>query len=582
MLLSELHIPCFPGVCRLRPLFPRKIRNNSCLIRIYRTVADLKGPQNQTPQANDMENRPPRSDSPYHRQSGYNKPAKGKHMAGFERASGVLLHPTALPGRHGIGTLGVQATAFLDWLKTGRQRFWQICPLVPTGYGDSPYQGFSAFAGNPNLIDLDDLVSLGFLDPEDLSPLETLPAGYVDFGRLIPMKSHILRKAWIRCSSGSRKHADFNEDMRKFRKEAANWLEDYALFMVLKEKNSGRPWCDWEHPLRFRETESLDIVRSAEENALGYHVFVQYLFHRQWTKLKAAAGERGLSIIGDLPIFIAYDSSDCWAHPELFQLDADRRPTHVAGVPPDYFSRTGQLWGNPLYDWETMEQNGFAWWIEVLRSRLRHYDVLRIDHFRGFSAYWSVPFGEKTAENGEWIPAPGSALFARLRQVLGTLPIIAEDLGVITDDVVELIQECGFPGMKVLQFAFDSSEENDYLPHNYEKHCLVYTGTHDNDTAAGWYTKAPEKDRSFASKYLNLPVSADGRDAARAMVRTALASVAVLAISPLQDILGLGSYARFNTPGTLGSGNWTWRTSETSFGPELAAELAELTETYGR
>ena len=501
-------------------------------------------------------------------------------MARFTRASGVLLHPTALSGPYGIGTLGVQALAFLDWLQDAGQSYWQICPLVPTGYGDSPYQGFSAFAGNPNLIDLADLLNSDLLIEADLKPLRNLPEDYVDFGRLIPAKAEVLQKAWKRYNTRP-KPPELEADLEIFKTRSSTWLDDYCLFMVLKAQHDGRPWDEWDAPLRFRDPGVLVKAKIEFINEIGYHTFVQFLFHRQWTALKNEAKQRGISIIGDLPIFIAYDSSDCWANPDLFQLSEERRPTCVAGVPPDYFSSTGQLWGNPLYNWKKMERNGFLWWISVLKDKLEHYDVLRIDHFRGFSAYWSVPFGESTAINGEWIPAPGRKLFSRIREVLGELPIIAEDLGVITDDVTDLIKEFGFPGMKVLQFAFDSSEENDYLPHNYENHCLVYTGTHDNDTAAGWYDSAPDPDRETARKYLGLSRNAGGAEAASAMLRAAMASVSDIAVTPLQDILGLGSEARFNTPGTLG-GNWIWRSSNDSIGRDSSEYLRELTKTYGR
>lgn len=501
-------------------------------------------------------------------------------MARFKRASGVLLHPTALPGPYGIGTLGVHAVAFLDWLNSAGQSYWQICPLVPTGYGDSPYQGFSAFAGNPNLIDLEELLAIGLLNEKDVADLSRLPDDHVDFGKLIPLKRRALATAWRRFEEGT-KPDDMEAQLDSFRRSTNAWIEDYALFMVLKDRHDGAPWDLWSEEFRLRNEKALERVRKESSGELGYHIFVQYLFHRQWTAVKHAASERGIRIIGDLPIFTAYDSSDCWATPELFQLDAEGRPTRVAGVPPDYFSETGQLWGNPLYDWDTMARNGYSWWLSVLKDKLEHYDVLRIDHFRGFSAYWSVSREEKTAINGQWVPAPGSELFSRVRQVMGDLPIIAEDLGVITDEVVELIEECGFPGMKVLQFAFDSSEDNDYLPHNYTNHCLVYTGTHDNDTAAGWFEKAPKSDREFAIKYLNLPESANGQDAAAAMLHAAMASVSDLAVTPIQDILGLGSEARFNTPGTLG-GNWTWRTSRTSLNADSAEKLKELTLIFGR
>ncbi len=501
-------------------------------------------------------------------------------MAFFKRAGGILLHPTALPGPHGIGTLGTMAFSFLNWMEEAGQSYWQICPLAPTGYGDSPYQGFSAFAGNPNLIDLEELMSLGLLNKTDLDQLQDLPDDYVNFGRLIPLKNAALQQAWKRYSSGYRAEG-MEEGFNDFRVEAAPWLEDFCLFMVLKTRHNGQSWDEWEAPYRFRESAALSEILALSEDELEYHSFVQYLFYRQWSELKSKANQKGINIIGDLPIFIAFDSSDCWANPELFQLDKSRHPINFAGVPPDYFSASGQLWGNPLYDWERMEKNGFSWWISILKSKLEQFDALRIDHFRGFSAYWSVPYGENTAINGQWIPAPGSKLFSKVREVLGDLPIIAEDLGVITEDVVELIHECGLPGMKVLQFAFDSSEENDYLPHNYEKNCIVYTGTHDNDTSAGWFSTAAEHDRETALSYLNLPPSAESGAVTAAMVRTAIASAANLAIIPVQDILELGSEARFNTPGTLG-GNWIWRADEESFNSETAARLMKLTRVYGR
>lgn len=501
-------------------------------------------------------------------------------MKRFERASGILLHPTALPGKHGIGSLGDEAIEFLDWLADAGQSYWQICPLVPTGYGDSPYQGFSAFAGNPNLISLENLKNLNLLNNTDLHSFEALPQGHVDFGSLIPLKKTALEKAWKNFRNGLGP-TEMKSEYSEFKHRNAFWLNDFALFMVLKDRNGGRPWNLWEENYRLRHPATLTRLVNEVAEETDCHSFSQFLFFRQWEKVKNEAEKRGIGIIGDLPIFIAFDSSDCWASPELFQLDEERKPLRVAGVPPDYFSKTGQLWGNPLYDWELMQKDGFSWWISVLRDKLEHYNVLRIDHFRGFSAYWSVPYGEETAVNGEWIPAPGKALFAEVRKKLGDIPIIAEDLGVITDDVVELISHCGFPGMKVLQFAFDSSEQNDYLPHNYGNHCLVYTGTHDNNTSAGWYDSAPECDRETARNYLGLNKNADGKEAVHSMIRAALASVADVAVTPLQDILGLGSEARFNTPGTLG-GNWIWRAPADSFDSALAADLREMTEIYGR
>jgi 4-alpha-glucanotransferase len=501
-------------------------------------------------------------------------------MARFQRASGVLLHPTSLPGAYGIGTLGAQALAFIDWLAAAEQSYWQICPLVPTGYGDSPYQGFSAFAGNPNLIDLDELVESGLLSREDLRSLSVLPDAYVDFGRLIPGRTEVLRRGWTRFSAGQKSGYSMDE-FDSFRRSAAYWLDDFCMFMVLKNIHHGISWDQWDDRFRLRDNAALESARRNNIDEIGFHGFLQFLFHCQWRTVKTAAGDRGIRIIGDLPIFISFDSSDCWARPELFQLDENRRPTGVAGVPPDYFSATGQLWGNPLYNWDRMSSDGFSWWISVLQDKLKAYDVLRIDHFRGFAAYWSVPFGESTAVNGEWVPAPGRELFGKVRDTLGDLPIIAEDLGVITEDVVALIEECGYPGMKVLQFAFDSSEQNDYLPHNFDKHSVVYTGTHDNDTSAGWFESASRPDRKIAAEYLNIPVESDGKTAASAMLRAAMASVSDLVVIPLQDILGLDSSARFNTPGTLG-GNWKWRTAPGTPDEGSALLLRKLTRIYGR
>ncbi len=501
-------------------------------------------------------------------------------MRTFPRSSGILLHPTMLPGPCGIGALGEYALSFLDWLKKAGQSYWQICPLVPTGYGDSPYQGFSAFAGNPNLIDLDELVYLGMLNAEDISPLGRLPDSAVDFGRLIPLKSSILRQAWKRFSSGagSRKlHQEFSD----YRKDISHRLEEYGLFMAIKENQGGKPWYQWPTPLRFREGPAMEKIKADLENAQNYHLFLQFIFNKQWMKVKREAHRKGIHIIGDIPIFVSYDSSDCWANPEIFQLDEDRCPAHVAGVPPDYFSATGQLWGNPLYNWSAMEQDGFEWWLSLLKNKFEQYDALRIDHFRGFVAYWAVPYGEETAVNGQWVSAPGEKLFRKVNDLLKDPPIIAEDLGVITDDVRALMQECGFPGMKVLQFAFDSSEENNYLPHNYGRHCLVYTGTHDNDTTAGWYETAAEGDKAAMRGYLKLPEGISGRQAAEAIVKAAMYSKAALAVTPIQDILGLGSEARFNTPGQT-HGNWSWRVPKDAFSPQLADNLWKLTQKSDR
>jgi len=499
-------------------------------------------------------------------------------MAEFQRASGILLHPTALPGPYGIGTLGAQAINFLNWLQSAGQTYWQICPLVPTGYGNSPYQGLCAFAGNPNLIDLEELVALKLLEPEELDSLKQLPENRVNFALLIPEKEKLLHKAWSRYCSG-KGPGRLAEKLEVFRNAQSQWLEDFCLFMAFKNQHGGHSWNTWGKKLRLRDKKSLDKLRTASE--VQYQLFVQFLFFHQWRNIRNEAQSRSIKIIGDLPIFVAFDSSDCWARPQLFQLDANYLPTSVAGVPPDYFNPTGQLWGNPLYDWSKMAEDEYSWWISVLKNKLEQYDVLRIDHFRGFCAYWSIPFGESTAINGEWLPAPGRELFSLAREKLGELPIVAEDLGFVTEDVVKLIEACGFPRMKVLQFAFGSSEENDYLPHNYDKHSVVYTGTHDNDTTVGWFETASGFDRSRVVDYLNLGETANAGAVTEGMLRAAMASVAGLAIFPMQDILGLSSQARFNTPGTLGD-NWVWRASEASFSSERAEHLRKLCKTYGR
>lgn len=500
----------------------------------------------------------------------------------FTRGSGILLHPTSLPGKYGIGSLGQEAMKFIDFLILARQSYWQICPLGPTGYGDSPYQCFSAYAGNPLLIDLDELRSQGLLGVEDLAPLGKLPKDHVDFGALIPLKFAALKTSFERYQNriqravpGSTVEA---EKLRRFRKANASWLEDFALFMVLKEKFGGRPWSEWPQDYRKRSPEALDEVRRESTGQIEFQVFLQYHFFQQWQRLRAYAATHGIKVIGDLPIFVAYDSSDAWSLPELFLFDEEGRPTHVAGVPPDYFSATGQLWGNPLYDWDYLERTGFRWWLDVLKSKLSFYDAIRIDHFRGFSAFWRVPYGEPTAVKGEWIPAPGKKLFSKVKAELGSAPIIAEDLGVITDEVKELIEFCGFPGMKVLQFAFDSAEENDHLPHTATPHSLIYTGTHDNSTVRGWFEAAAERDRETARRYLRIR---SDKNLHWDFIQAAMASVSRVAIFPLQDVLGLGDEARFNFPGTLG-GNWTWRFQRGDLKPWIAQNLAGLSQTYGR
>ena len=490
------------------------------------------------------------------------------------RASGVLLHPTSLPGRFGIGDLGREATEFIDFLARAGQRLWQVCPLGPTGYGDSPYQCFSAFAGNPFLIDMEQLVSDGLLEESDLASAP--PVGdRVDYGSLIPWKTRLLRTAYAKFQrdAGARLRAR----LRQFAHLHARWLDDYALFMALKDAHEGRSWTEWEPALRDREPGAVARFTREHEERIGRSAFLQWLFHTQWFAVRAQAGSYGIRIIGDLPIFVAHDSADVWAHRELFLLDPLGKPTVVAGVPPDYFSATGQLWGNPIYDWEAHRESGFSWWIDVLSSKFALYDYVRIDHFRGFSAYWAVPADEPTAMGGSWVPSPGKELFETAARQIGRLPVIAEDLGVITPDVVELIEHFGFARMKVLQFAFQAAERNDYLPFRYERNAIVYTGTHDNDTVAGWFATAGDADRAFALEYLQ----SDGSDLSWDFVRAALASAAQFAVIPAQDLLGLGSEARMNTPGTTG-GNWAYRLASGALTDATADRLRALCGLYGR
>lgn len=487
----------------------------------------------------------------------------------YPRCSGLLLHPTALPGKQGIGTLGREAYAFIDFLADSGQKLWQICPLGPTGYGDSPYQCFSAFAGNPLLIDLDSLAAESLLTSSEIESLKTPQNAPVDFGRLIPSKTALLRKAF---GLFDRKDGRFSF----FRGQNDAWLETFGLFMALKLRYGGRSWEHWDRPVRFRDPRTITTIAAELKEEILFQNFCQFKFFEQWEALHAYAGERGIKIIGDMPIFIAYDSAETWAHPERFLLDGDLRPSIVAGVPPDYFCDTGQLWGNPIYNWDFMKEHGFSWWLTVLRSKLKLFDYIRIDHFRGFASYWGVPYGELTAKNGSWIKAPGKELFTKVKKELGDVPILAEDLGYITPEVEELLAFCGYPGMKILQFAFDSREKNEHLPHTYSRNSVVYTGTHDNDTCVGWYKSASDKDRTFAREYLNA-----GGEINWDFIRAALASVAVMAIIPLQDLLGLGTDARFNTPGTAG-GNWTWRMPTSALDESLAARLRKITELYGR
>jgi 4-alpha-glucanotransferase len=491
------------------------------------------------------------------------------------RKSGILLHPTSLPGRWGIGDLGAAAYTFVDFLVAAGQQLWQVMPLGPTGYGDSPYQGFSAFAGNPLLISLDQLLEEQLLRPEDLTGLPAFSDAAVDYGAVIPFKLAALRQAFERFKHVAT--AEQRQQFHEFRTAQRAWLADYALFAALKETHGGANWNAWEPAIARREPAAVGEWGSRLSEQTEFHAYMQYLFFQQWSRLKDYANQHGIQIIGDIPIFVAYDSADVWANRELFAIDEQGNTIVVAGVPPDYFSATGQLWGNPLYRWDVIAGQKYRWWIARFRTTLTLVDIVRLDHFRGFAAYWEVPASEETAINGRWVPGPGAALFEAVGAALGGLPIIAEDLGVITPDVEELRDQFGFPGMKVLQFAFGGDPDDIYLPHNYRSHCVVYTGTHDNDTTSGWWRTLPQNDR----RNIQLYVGRDGSDISWDFIRLALASVAELAIVPMQDVLSLGSQARMNTPGQAG-GNWGWRYSPDMLTVDLAERLRWLTAIYGR
>ncbi|NPV38444.1 MAG: 4-alpha-glucanotransferase [Brevinematales bacterium] len=495
----------------------------------------------------------------------------------FPRSSGVLLHITSLPNRYGIGSMGKEAYRFVDFLVSARQKLWQVFPLGPTGFGDSPYQCFSAFAGNPLLIDLELLVEQGLLSKKDLEGAPVFPEDKVDYGAVIHFKFPLLRKAYENFVVKAEKQPLLKEKFERFCERHKNWLDDFALFMALKEEFGGRSWLEWEKDVRFRKPETIKAYSLKLADKIVFQKFRQYLFFDQWHDLRAYANKNGVQIVGDIPIFVAMDSADVWAHPELFYFDPELKPTKVAGVPPDYFSATGQLWGNPLYYWPEHEKTNFQWWISRIESMMELVDIIRIDHFRGFAGYWAIPYGEKTAINGQWEKAPGMALFTAVEKALGKLPIIAEDLGVITPDVVELRDHFQFPGMKVLQFAFDSNEENDHLPHQMVPNSVIYTGTHDNDTCRGWFEKAKPSDQQYALEYLK----SNGKEVWWDFIQAAWASVARIAIAPMQDILGLGSSARMNFPG-VASGNWQWRMKSSDLKPALARRLAHLTRIYGR
>lgn len=493
------------------------------------------------------------------------------------RTAGVLLHPTSLPGIYGVGELGDEVIAFLDWAQSAGVRIWQVLPLNPTGYGASPYGCLSSFAGNPLLIAPQRLLQQGFLDADDVAEVPRFSDEHVEFDRVHAYKLDLLRTSWRRFSE--RATDEQRAALQAFvdAEEQSEWLDDYALYMTLKERAGGAPWWKWEKEIVARDADALSRVRSEHADEIRFWQYVQFLFFGQWSIVRDAAHARGIRIMGDVPIYVACDSADVWGSRELFLLDENGEPTFVAGVPPDYFSATGQRWGNPLYRWDAMRETDYRWWVARVRTNLRFADVIRLDHFRGFAAYWEIPAEETTAVHGRWMPGPGLPLFEALRKGLGELPLVAEDLGFITEDVHELRRATGLPGMKILQFAFSGSD-SPHLPHRFEPSTVVYTGTHDNDTARGWFDTADDEERDNALAYLGCS-GAD--DIAWGFIRAAYTSVAETAIVPVQDILGLGSDARMNTPGEE-KHNWSWRLGGGALTHEHAAKLRRLAVVTGR
>ncbi len=487
------------------------------------------------------------------------------------RKSGILMHITSLPGDYGVGSMGRSAFDFIDFLNSAGQRCWQILPLTPTGYGDSPYQSCSAFAGNPYLIDLSALVEQGLLQKEQLEQMHWgTQEDRVDFFAQYQNKLTALRLAFSKFQE--------DEKLGRFCLENSHWLSDYALYMALKEENEEKPWYLWPEGQKRREPEALYQARKRLEREIRFYSFVQYVFYDQWEKLRCYAGEKDISILGDVPIYVPLDSCDVWAEPELFQLDEELKPVKVAGVPPDAFSADGQLWGNPLYCWDRMKKDGYQWWLRRLSQAGRLYDMVRLDHFRGFEAYWAVPYGAENAREGCWEPGPGMDFFRAVQQKLPELALIAEDLGFLTRSVFALRDECGMPGMRVLQFAFDSREPSLYLPHTYIENTICYTGTHDNMTLCQYFQQADPEAVAYATEYMGLN---EEEGLSWGAIRTVLASVSKLCIVQMQDYLELGEEARMNFPGTTGS-NWVWRAKKEDFTSALAEKICRLTRLYGR
>jgi 4-alpha-glucanotransferase len=492
----------------------------------------------------------------------------------FKRSSGILLHPTSLPGAYGIGTLGEEAFDFIDFLEDAGQSLWQICPLGPTGYGDSPYQCFSAFAGNPLLISIEKLQKQDLLSRKDINK-PSFSSHYVDFGSAIKWKMPVLRKAYraFTASGGSN-----TSEYQNFCQKHACWLNDYALFIAIKSHLGGKPWSEWEEALKMKDETILSTYRGKLADEIAFQTFLQYIFFCQWLTIKQYANEKKITIIGDIPFYVAHDSADAWARPDIFHFDEQRNPSSVAGVPPDYFSETGQLWGNPLYNWNVLQEQNFSWWLDRIKANLELADILRIDHFRALSEYWAVPAGEETAINGKWVKAPGYAFLEAVRNEFSRLPIIAEDLGLITPEVTRLREHFKLPGMKILQFAFGADEDHEYLPENYkDSNCVVYTGTHDNNTTRGWYEEADEALQHEVRVY----TATHGDDVSWDLMNVAWKSKADIAIAPLQDVLGLGAEARMNTPGQAYD-NWTWRFTREALNEGITERLKNMTRHHGR
>jgi 4-alpha-glucanotransferase len=495
----------------------------------------------------------------------------------IERSAGILLHPTSLPGKYGIGDFGKEAFKFMDFLENAGQRLWQVFPLGPTGYGDSPYQCFSAFAGNPLLISPEKLHEEDLLEVNDLQHHPRFNPNNIDYGKVIDYKYSLLNKAFFHFKKASGK---FKNEYNLFCENNKDWLDDYSLFMAAKNYHEGVEWTKWSEDIAFRKRNAVEEWTKKLSDDVNFRKFIQFIFFRQWNEIRKYAHEKGITIIGDLPIFIAYDSADLWANKHLFTVDDKGKLLFVAGVPPDYFSETGQLWGNPLYKWKEMQKDDFLWWRKRISKLLEIVDIVRIDHFRGFDAYWEIPGDAVTAQTGRWVKAPGEKFFSTLERYLGKLPIIAEDLGVITKSVEELRDKFNFPGIKILQFAFGKGMENKFLPHNHVKNCVVHTGSHDNDTTRAYFEKAKKENSDiyeFTQKYLNYY----GDHICQELIRTAYASVADIVVIPMQDILKLGNEARMNFPGTLG-GNWTWRFSWDQLSEDVAANYKEMTVMYDR